>query len=158
VQLPSFIAAIALSAVAEIGRDAKMGEIVWKIAPLPVCHGDYSVLRLVIVNLLSSVVKFTRIRKLAEIEIDRTKHNTGEMDVFVRDDGAGFDMLYANKLFGVFQRLHLSDEFEGTGIGLASVQPIIHRHGGNVKGESAVDKDATFYFSLPRTPDSVEGL
>jgi len=135
--------------VAEIRQDAKGREIAWKIGPFPVCHGDRSMLRLVVVNLVSNAVKFTRMRTPAEIEIGCADRNNKEVEVFVRDNGAGFDMQYVNKLFGVFQRLHLPEQFEGTGIGLATVQRIIHRHGGEVRAEGAVDRGATFYFSLP---------
>ena len=141
--------------VAEIGQDTKSRDIAWKIGALPVCYGDRSMLRLVVVNLVSNAVKFTRMRRPAEIEIgcvDRDK----EVEVFVRDNGAGFDMQYVNKLFGVFQRLHLPEQFEGTGIGLATVQRIIQRHGGKVRGEGAVDQGATFYFSLPKAQDAAE--
>jgi len=136
--------------VAEIGQDTKGRDIAWKIGPLPVCYGDRSMLKLVMVNLVSNAVKFTSRRKSAEIEIGCIEADKAEVEVFVRDNGAGFDMQYVNKLFGVFERLHLSEQFEGTGIGLATVQRIIHRHGGKVRGEGAVDQGATFYFSLPR--------
>jgi signal transduction histidine kinase len=142
--------------VAEIGQEAKGRDIAWKIGALPVCYGDRSMLRLVVVNLVSNAVKFTRMPRPAEIEIGCLDRNKKEVEVFVKDNGAGFDMQYVNKLFGVFQRLHLPEQFEGTGIGLATVQRIIHRHGGKVRGEGAVDQGATFYFSLPKAQDAVE--
>jgi len=141
--------------VAEIEQDTGRREIVWKIHPLPVCYGDRSMLRLVILNLLSNAVKFTRMRAQAEIEIGCVD-GEHEVEVFVRDNGAGFDMQYVDKLFGVFQRLHLPEEFEGTGIGLATVRRIIHRHGGEVRAEGAVDQGATLYFSLPKAQDAAE--
>jgi signal transduction histidine kinase len=142
--------------IAEIGQETKGRDIVWKIDTLPVCYGDRSMLRLVVVNLVSNAVKFTRVRRPAEIEIGCVERNKAEVEVFVKDNGAGFDMQYANKLFGVFQRLHLPEQFEGTGIGLATVQRIIHRHGGEVRGEGAVDQGATFFFSLPKAQAAVE--
>jgi signal transduction histidine kinase len=141
--------------VAEIGQDTGGRDIVWKIDPLPVCYGDRSMLRLVIVNLLSNAVKFTRMRAQAEIEIGCVD-GEHEVEVFVGDNGAGFEMQYVDKLFGVFQRLHLPEEFEGTGIGLATVRRIIHRHGGEVRAEGGVDQGATFYFSLPKAQDAAE--
>jgi signal transduction histidine kinase len=140
--------------VAEIGQDTKSRDIAWRIGALPVCYGDRSMLKLVVVNLVSNAAKFTRMRKPAEIEIGCVDRNKEEVEVFVRDNGAGFDMQYVDKLFGVFQRLHLPEQFEGTGIGLATVQRIIHRHGGKVRGEGAVDQGATFYFSLPKARDA----
>jgi signal transduction histidine kinase len=142
--------------VAEIEQDTRDRDIRWKIGALPVCYGDRSMLRLVVGNLVSNAVKFTSMRSPAEIEIGRVDRNDREVEVFVRDNGAGFDMQYVNKLFGVFQRLHLREQFEGTGIGLATVQRIIHRHGGQVRGEGAVDQGATFYFSLQSTQDAAK--
>jgi signal transduction histidine kinase len=142
--------------VAEIGEEARGRDITWTIDALPVCYGDRSMLRLVVVNLVSNAVKFTRMRGRAEIEIGCVIENENEVEVFVRDNGAGFDMRYVDKLFGVFQRLHLPEQFEGTGIGLATVQRIIHRQGGKVRAEGTVDQGATFYFSLIKVDYSAE--
>lgn len=142
--------------VAEVRQELRDREVEWKIGPLPVCYGDRSMLRLAIANLVSNAVKFTRMRTPAEIEIGSLGEGQDEVEVFIRDNGVGFDMRYANKLFGVFQRLHLPEDFEGTGIGLATVQRIIHRHGGKVRAEGVVDQGATFYVSLPAAHDATE--
>lgn len=123
-------------------------QIEWEIEPLPQVRGDRSMLRQVWVNLLSNSVKYTRPREVAKIRIGCRKAN-GEWQFSVQDNGAGFDMEYADKLFGVFQRLHRADEFEGTGVGLASVRRIVTRHGGSTRAEGKVDGGATVYFSLP---------
>jgi len=142
--------------VAELGREASGREIAWKIGALPVCYGDRSMLKMVLVNLVSNAVKFTRTRARAEIEIGCADESENNPEVFIRDNGAGFDMQYVSKLFGVFQRLHRSEEFEGTGIGLATAQRIIHRHGGSIRAEGVVDQGAIFYFSLPKAQDAAE--
>ncbi|HTO63242.1 MAG TPA: ATP-binding protein [Bradyrhizobium sp.] len=136
--------------VAELGQETKGRDIAWTVGAIPTCHGDRAMLKLVLANLLSNAVKFTHERSRAEIEIGCADDNKNEVTVFVRDNGAGFDMRYVGKLFGVFQRLHSAEEFEGTGIGLATVQRIIFRHGGQVRAEGAIDQGATFYFSLPK--------
>lgn len=137
-------------ALTEVRQDTEGRDIVWKIGELPDFYGDRSMFRLVLVNLLSNAIKFTGTRKKALIEIGCADGNRDDLIVFVKDNGVGFDMKYVNKLFGVFQRLHPADTFDGTGIGLATVQRIIHRHGGRVWAEGAVDSGATFYFSAPK--------
>lgn len=132
----------------ELGPAMSSRNIKWTIADLPSVKGDAVLLGIVITNLLSNAIKYTRARSEAHIEIGVSDETDREVTFFVRDDGAGFDMQYADKLFGVFQRLHREDEFEGIGIGLATVQRIVHRHGGTIRAESLPDKGTTFYVTL----------
>ncbi len=137
--------------------ETKGRNIVWTIDALPDVWADAALLRLVFVNLISNALKFTGGRAEARIQIGCSSAESGEAVIFIRDNGAGFDPKYADKLFGVFQRLHSQDEFEGTGIGLANVQRIIHRHGGRVWAEGVVDGGATFYISIPKSNGALNG-
>jgi signal transduction histidine kinase len=138
-------------ALAEVRRDLGDRKIIWKVDKLPAAYGDRAMLRLAFVNLISNAVKFTRTRTPAEIQIGQMSATDDQVVIFVRDNGVGFDMKYIGKLFGVFQRLHSGEAFEGTGIGLATVQRIAHRHGGRAWGEGAVDQGATFYLSIAKS-------
>jgi light-regulated signal transduction histidine kinase (bacteriophytochrome) len=139
--------------IGEMEGEMRGREIVWKIGDLPAVYGDPALLKLVIVNLVSNAVKFTRTRERAEIEIGCTEEKD-KFIFFIRDNGVGFDMEHAGKLFGVFQRLHSENEFEGTGIGLANVRRIISRHGGMTWADGSAGKGATFWFSLPRAKEA----
>lgn len=131
----------------DLKAEQKERRIEWIIGDLPPCEADPVLLRQVYTNLIGNAVKFTSGRELARIEIGAQRGDK-EIIYFVRDNGAGFDMAYYDKLFGVFQRLHRQDEFDGTGVGLAIVHRTIRRHGGRIWAEAAVDKGATFYFTL----------
>jgi two-component system sensor histidine kinase/response regulator len=122
-------------------------KIEWKIENLPEVLCDQALIKQVFTNLISNAVKYTRSREAAVIEVGQITID-GESVIFVRDNGAGFEMKSADKLFGAFQRLHRQEEFEGTGVGLATVRRIVHRHGGRIWAEAELDKGATFYFTL----------
>jgi PAS domain S-box-containing protein len=139
--------------LAELPQEERTREIEWRIEPLPPVDGDAGLLKLAFFNLLSNAAKFTRTRQPAVIEVG-TSGSPEAPVIFVRDNGVGFDPQYADKLFGVFQRLHRQEDFEGTGIGLATVQRIIHRHGGEIWVEAALDRGATFFLTLKPAPDS----
>jgi PAS domain S-box-containing protein len=135
---------------AHLSHEAADRRIVWDAGPLPMVHGDRNLLWQVFYNVLANAVKYTRPRETARIELGALPAATADQIVcFIRDNGVGFDMRYADKLFGVFQRLHAASAFEGTGIGLANVQRIVQRHGGRVWAEGIVGAGATFYLSLP---------
>jgi len=144
---PVALSEILNSALIEIEPDLAGRKITWRIGPLPVVQGDLRLLKQVFVNLLTNAVKFTRQRDLAIIEVEQTAGER-ETAIRIRDNGVGFNMKYADKLFGVFQRLHTAEQFEGTGVGLATVQRIIQKHGGRVWAESQPEQGASFYFTL----------
>lgn len=137
--------------------ETKERAVEWRIDDLPPCEADPALLRQVYANLLSNAVKYTRGREPATIELGARPRADGssEQIYFVKDNGVGFDMAYVDKLFGVFQRLHRAEDYEGTGVGLALVQRIVHRHGGRIWADAAVERGATFWFSLP-APAAVE--
>jgi PAS domain S-box-containing protein len=135
--------------ILEFEPETKERDIHWHIDALPVVTGDRAMLRLVLVNLISNALKFTQTRAQTEIAIGSQPDAAANTVIYIRDNGVGFDMKYADKLFNVFQRLHGNDEFEGIGIGLANVRRVINRHGGRTWAQSQVDGGATFYFSLP---------
>jgi PAS domain S-box-containing protein len=142
--------AILNEALRDLQTDTKERDILWNIGDLPEVSGDPAMLKLVFVNLLSNAVKFTQPREQAVIEVC-SEQTDNEAIVSVKDNGVGFDMKYKDKLFNLFQRLHRPEEFEGTGVGLANVRRIIHRHGGRTWADGAVNVGATIRFSLPKT-------
>ena len=143
------LASLTREIIADLEQETRSREIIWDIAALPVVVGDAAMLRQVLVNLITNALKFTRQQPQAMIAIGSLDDHPDETLFYVRDNGVGFDMKYVDKLFGLFQRLHDPQEFEGTGVGLANVQRIILRHGGRIWAEGAADKGAVFWFSLP---------
>jgi PAS domain S-box-containing protein len=138
--------------IQELAADHRDRIVHWDIGSLPALNGDRPLLKQVWINLLSNALKYTRQRTETQIAIRSRKTENGFWEFSIEDNGAGFDMDYAGKLFGVFQRLHREDEFEGTGIGLAIVRRIILRHGGHIWAEGKVGQGATFHFTLPSNP------
>jgi len=141
------IAGLVKQVMAELPAEAQERSIEWRIEPLPEMNCDPGLVKLVFANLLANAVKFTRNQASALIEVG-SRVTDGQLTIFVRDNGVGFDPQYADKLFGVFQRLHRQEDFEGTGIGLVTVQRIVRRHGGEIWVKSQVDAGATFFFTL----------
>lgn len=144
------MAALVQAARNELEPDTQGRAIEWRVNPLPLVQGDASLLRQVWANLLANAVKYSRPRNPAIIEVGCEKEKPGETIFYVRDNGVGFEMKYSTHLFGVFQRLHRPEEFEGTGIGLANVRRIIARHGGRTWAEGQPGAGATIWFSLPK--------
>ena len=142
------LGALVEQARSELGPEISGREIEWRVGTLPFAECDSGLLRQVFANLLSNAVKYTRPRARAVIEVGESE-SQGKRAIFVRDNGVGFNMKYADKLFGVFQRLHRQEDFEGTGVGLAAAARIIQRHGGRIWAEAELDRGACFYFTLP---------
>ena len=140
---------LAQSVFDELARAAPERNIECRLQPLPSACGDRAMIRQVLVNLLSNAIKFSKPARTASIEVGCSGSDAGRNTYYVKDNGAGFDMQYRDKLFGVFQRLHSVKEFEGTGVGLAIVERIVVRHGGRVWAEGLVNQGATFHFTLP---------
>lgn len=150
------LSSIVREVVAMLEPEIEGRQVEWKVAQLPFVECDPTLIRQVFQNLISNALKYSRPRSPAVIEIGQIE-NKGEQAIFVRDNGVGFSMKYVDKLFGVFQRLHRSEDFEGTGVGLATVQRIIQKHGGRVWVEAELDRGATFYFTLSSLGRAVTG-
>jgi light-regulated signal transduction histidine kinase (bacteriophytochrome) len=144
---PASLRALVDEVIEEMADETKASTVEWTIGDLPTIPCDSGLIKQVFANLLSNAVKYSRPRPIARIEIGLTE-SRDQTAIFVRDNGVGFNMKYVSKLFGVFQRLHRAEEFEGTGVGLATVQRIVRKHGGEIWVESEVEKGATFYFTL----------
>jgi light-regulated signal transduction histidine kinase (bacteriophytochrome) len=149
ISMPVELDTLVADARRDLQVDTENRQIEWNVLPLPAVRGDPNLLRVVLTNLLSNAIKYSRDRKPAKLEVGSQPGTANEVVMYVKDNGVGFDMQYADKLFGVFQRLHHSDEFEGVGIGLATVRRIINRHGGRTWAEATPGEGAAFYFSLP---------
>lgn len=139
--------------IGDLSRERMDSQVKWVIGDLPDIQADRSLMRQVWFNLLSNALKYSKNREHPQIEIAAPRSTDGQQEFFVKDNGVGFDMQYGHKLFGVFQRLHSCEEFEGTGIGLANVRRIVSRHGGRTWAEGKLNEGATFHFSLPRLSD-----
>ncbi len=145
--------ALVADVVEELAADTADRRITWGVGPLPEVICDPGLVTIALRNLISNAVKYTRPREVAEIDV---QHDPERRAIVVRDNGVGFDMRYADKLFGVFQRLHRAEEFEGQGVGLATVQRIVHKHGGDIWAEARPDEGAAFYFTLPTSAPGAE--
>ena len=151
---PIDLNALVQDVIAELQPEIKNRKVEWQLEQLPYISGDRALLQQVLTNLLANAVKYTRTRAEAQIQVFAVEQDE-EIIVGIEDNGVGYDPAYADKLFGVFQRLHSANEFEGTGVGLANVRRIVQRHGGRTWSESVLNAGATFYFSLP-TPNKAE--
>ncbi len=150
---PIALASLVRTVLDDLHVDSQGAKLELVIGDLPLCLGDPVLLKQVVANLLSNALKYSRLRDPAIIEIGcRQGSRRDELVYYVKDNGVGFDMRYGAKLFGVFQRLHRAEDYEGTGVGLAIVQRIIHRHGGRIWAEGVVNQGATFYFTLEGVP------
>ena len=146
---PVDMRALANEVYQELKKTAPEKNIEFTIGDLPLAKADINMMRVVWTNLLSNAIKFTSKTERPKIEVGSESDNNG-ITYHVKDNGAGFDMKYIDKLFGVFQRLHSTEEFEGTGVGLANVKRVVERHGGRAWAEGKVGEGATFYFILPK--------
>jgi PAS domain S-box-containing protein len=155
-QAPVDLQTLAQEVRRELEADAAGREVEWRVGELPPVEADPSLLRQVLRNLFGNALKYTRPKAHAVIEVG-ARESGGEVELWVRDNGVGFEMQYVDKLFGVFQRLHTAEQFEGTGIGLANVRRIVSRHGGRTWAEGAVGQGATFHFTLPQAASQQQG-